>query len=95
MNVHTSLTASFTMLFIGLGLSLYNYLFFRSNYIPRTIAGFGILSYSLIFVYALINILIPGHSITLQIICWAPSILFELIIGVWLIFKGVKVQQTN
>lgn len=87
LNVHTSITASFSMLFIGLGLSLFSYLFLKSKIVPWSIASLGILSYSLIFVYALINILIPEHSMILQTICWAPSIVFELLIGVWLLFK--------
>lgn len=95
LNVHTSLIASFPMLFIGLGLTVFNYLFFKSKYVPRAIAGFGILSYSLIFVYALVNILVPEHNNIVQIICWTPSILFEIIIGLWLLFKGVNVQQRD
>lgn len=90
LNEHTSIVASFPMLFIGLGLALFSYLFLKSKYIPWTIASLGILSYSLIFVYALINILVPEHSLILQSICWAPSILFELLIGVWLIFKKIE-----
>jgi hypothetical protein len=28
-----------------------------------------------------------------QIIFWAPSGLFEIVIGIWLLAKGVNVQQ--
>jgi hypothetical protein len=95
LNIHTSLTASFPMLFLGLGLTLFNYLFFKSKYIPRTLSSLGILSYSLIFLFAFISILLPEHNTIVQIICWTPSIFFELIIGLWLLFKGINIQAQD
>lgn len=61
--------------------------------------GFGILSYSLILVYSLANILVPQNATvltmvnTISMIFFAPSILFELIIGLWLISKGINIQK--
>lgn len=85
------------MVFLGLNLMVFFYILFKSKYVPRILAGFGILSYALIFMYALITILSPNYAaiMIIQIICWAPSVLFELIIGLWLLFKGVNVQQRD
>ena len=91
-NIHTSLTASFPMLFIGIGLTLYNYLFFKSKCIPCIISGFGMLSYTLIFLYAVINLLSTRQNAVFQMICWSPSIVFEIIIGIWLLVKGAQVK---
>jgi hypothetical protein len=84
-----------SMVFLGMGFTLFNYLFFKSKYIPGILSGLGILSYSLIFIYGFINILAPDYATVLIIkaICWAPSCLFELTIGLWLLLKGIKVKQ--
>ncbi len=94
LNVHT-VVFSIPMVFLGLDMMVFSYLFFKSKYIPRILAGFGILSFALIFIHALIYILAPKYATMPinQVIFWAPSGLFEIIIGIWLLFKGVKVQQ--
>ncbi len=96
LNKHTVLY-SIPMVFLGLDMILFSYLFFKSKYIPRILAGFGILSFALIFIHALMYILAPKYAAMLinQIIFYAPSGLFELMIGIWLLTKGVNVQQGN
>jgi len=93
---HTALY-SVPMVFLGLDMMLFSYLFFKSKYIPRILAGFGILSFALIFIHALMFILTPKFAMlpANQIIFWAPSGLFEIMIGIWLLSKGVNVQQAN
>jgi hypothetical protein len=83
------------MIFTGLGFMVFFSLFSSSKNIPKILSGFGILSYVLIFLYALITIFSPNYasSLIIQVICWAPSCIFELIIGMWLLMKGVNVQQ--
>jgi len=93
--------STISMIFLGLNLIVFFYLFFKSKYIPRLLAGFGILSYSLILVYSLANILVPQNATVLSMvnpismIFFSPSVLFEIVIGLWLLFKGIKVQQMN
>jgi len=88
---HTALFA-IPMVFLGLDMMVFSYLFLKSKYIPRSLAGFGILSFALIFVHALMFILAPEYATMPinQIIFWAPSGLFEIIIGIWLLVKGIK-----
>lgn len=83
------------MIFTGLGFMVFFSLFYRSNYIPKILSGFGILSYALIFLYALITIFLPDYAsiLIIQVICWAPSCIFELIIGLWLLVKGVQESE--
>lgn len=80
------------MVFLGLNMMVFLHLLFKSNYVPRPLAGFGILSYALIFMHAVTSILFPNAAMimTVQVLCWAPSCLFELTIGPWLLLKGVK-----
>ncbi|MBT4483619.1 MAG: DUF4386 domain-containing protein [Candidatus Latescibacteria bacterium] len=94
LNVHTALY-SIPMVFLGLDMMVFSYLFLKSKYIPRILAGFGILSFALIFIHALMFILAPKYATMPinQIIFWAPSGLFEIIIGIWLLSKGLNVQQ--
>ena len=100
LNKHTVLY-SIPMIFLGLDLVLFFYLFFKSKYIPGILAVFGILSYALIFIYAFIKLLVPEYAMTpatnniLQIISYTPSCLLELTIGIWLLFKGIKVHQRD
>lgn len=93
-NSHTALT-SIPMVFLGLDMMVFSYLFFKSKYIPRILAGFGILSFALIFIHALMYILAPEYAkMTInQIIFWAPSGIFEIIIGLWLLVKGIKIPE--
>ncbi|MCX9009804.1 MAG: DUF4386 domain-containing protein [Candidatus Methanoperedens sp.] len=93
--INTSFDASaIGMLFHGLNLMIFSYLIFKSRYVPGMLAGFGIISYALVFIYALITILAPDYVILpIQIICLLPSILTELILGSWLLFKGINIRQ--
>jgi len=94
LNSHTTIY-SIPMVFLGLDMIVFSYLFFKSKYIPKILAGFGILSFALIFIHALMYIIAPKYATMLinQIIFYAPSGLFEIIIGIWLLSKGIKVQQ--
>jgi hypothetical protein len=94
LNEHTAIY-SIPMVFLGLDMMVFSYLFLKSKYIPGILAGFGILSFALIFIHALMYIFAPKYAAMPinQIIFWAPSGLFEIIIGIWLLSKGLKVQQ--
>ena len=96
LNAHFAIY-SIPMVFLGLDMMVFSYLFFKSKYIPRILAGFGILSFALIFIHALMFILAPKYATMPinQVMFWAPSGLFEIIIGIWLLLKGVNVRQRD
>jgi hypothetical protein len=93
--------AAIAMLFLGLGFMAFFHLLFKSGYVPRLLAGFGVFSYLLIFVNAAAGILVPRGAAApavvspVGMIFMAPSILFELAIGLWLLIKGVNVRQPD
>lgn len=95
-NAHTAITAV-PMVFLGLDMMLFCHLFLKSEYIPRLLAGFGILSFFLILVQSLLFILAPDYAEMPinQIIFWAPSGLFEIVIGLWLLIKGINLQEVD
>jgi len=90
-NSHTAITAV-PMVFLGLDMMIFSYLFFKSRYIPRILAGFGILSFAFILIQSFMFMLAPEYATMPinQIIFWAPSGLFEIVIGIWLLVKGIK-----
>jgi hypothetical protein len=92
-NFHAA-AATIPMVLAGLGFIVFFYLLFQSKYIPRILSGFGIFSYGLIVLSAFGNILgikaASGPMSPLDIILFAPSILFELTIGLWLLSKGAN-----
>jgi hypothetical protein len=96
LNLHTA-ASTVPMVFTGMGFIVFFYLLFKSKYVPQLLSGFGIFSYSLIFICSCINILgvIPSTSLlsNIEMICFAPSCLFELIIGLWLLFKNKNLQE--
>ena len=96
LNAHTAIY-SVPMVFLGLDMMLFSYLFFISRFIPRILASFGVLSFALIFIHALMFMLAPEYATVPinQVIFWAPSGLFEIMIGIWLLVKGVNVQPDS
>lgn len=94
LNLHISITA-IPGLFAGLNLMIFSYLLFKSKYVPGLLAAFGVLSYVLVFIYDSLTILSPNYTtvMIIQIICCAPICLFQLIVGIWLLFRGIKVQR--
>ena len=96
LNVHTVLY-SIPMVFLGLDLMVFFYLFYKSKYIPRILAGFGILSYALILIHAMGNILVPEYAamLAIEIICYAPSCIAEIVVGIWLLSKGLNIQHQD
>jgi hypothetical protein len=78
------------LLFIGVGATIFCYLFWSSRYIPRPLAGWGIFTYLSMLVLALVSILVPNHPLMLETILYSAGAAFELIFGLWLLVKCVK-----
>ncbi len=85
----------FVLIFIGLGGTIFCYLFYKSNYVPRILAAWGILTYLSMLILSLASILLPNFPEPMKMIVYAPGGLFEIIFGFWLLIKGVKVRQPD
>lgn len=79
-------------LFFGLGSTLFCYLWFKSRYIPRLLAGFGILA-------SLVPTFVPLSTIIFSSLAEVPLrrartgipiVIFEVILGFWLLIKGAR-----
>jgi len=74
------------MWFYCVGGILWYYLFYRSKYIPRVISLFGLAAVSL----ALVGVVFQFFGYVVPILVFIPILPFELIIGVWLMLRGIK-----
>jgi hypothetical protein len=81
------------IIFCGLGSIVFCYLFFKSRYVPRILAAWGVLSYLLITIYPFVNFLLPNRTGMPEIVVYAPGTLFEVIFGLWLLFKGIRIPD--
>jgi hypothetical protein len=75
--------------FLSLGTIVYCRLLYRSRYVPRALAGLGIVAFVIMLVGTAVGLLLPQHR-DLTMVGWAPGIVFEAAIGVWLLLKGVR-----
>jgi hypothetical protein len=74
------------MLVFGLGATLFYFLFFKSGYLPKALALFGLIAAPL----ALLGTLFLLLGIEVPMIVFLPNLPFEVGIGVWLIVKGIR-----
>ena len=80
------------LVIMGIGGIAYCYLFYISRYIPRFLSGWGVITYSTMVGYGLINIAVHNPPSELAY-AMAPGALFEVLIGLWLVFKGLSVNR--
>ena len=80
------------LLLVGLGGTLFFYLFYKSFYIPRILSIWGMFTYLSMLILSIISILFPESPDQLEIVLYGLGTLFELIIGFWLLNKGVNIQ---
>ena len=91
LNVRTA-GLDIVLLFVGLGGTLFCYLFFKSMYVPKILAIWGMFTYLSMIILSFISILLPNHPVILEIVLYSLGGLFELIFGFWLLVKGVKLD---
>lgn len=74
------------MFFYSAGGILWYYLFYKSLYIPRGISLFGLVA----VVVGLIGVVFQFFGYDVPILVYLPILPFELTIGAWLLFRGIK-----
>ena len=77
--------------FFGLAATVCAWLWLKSNYIPRGLSIFGVIASAWCVLCALVYLVFPNfNKIVNDYIFDSPMALFELIVSVWLIVKGLK-----
>ncbi len=81
-------------IFFGVGSTLFFCLFFQSTYIPRLLSGLGLLGSVLVPIVCFGSLMWPQHAKLLQL-GWVPIGLAEILVGLWLLFKGLNLQVST
>ncbi|MGD0014393.1 MAG: DUF4386 domain-containing protein [Bryobacteraceae bacterium] len=77
--------------FYGLASTVCSYLWFRSNYIPRGLAAWGVISSVWCATSAFAFIIFPSFGKTVNLYSLdAPMAIFEIVTSFWLLFKGIR-----
>ncbi len=77
--------------FWGLASTVCSYLLFKSRYIPRALAAFGVISSGWCVICAFTFLVFPHFNETVDA-SWfdSPMLIFEMALGLWLVFKGLR-----
>lgn len=79
------------LVLFGVGSSVFCYLWFRSGYIPRALAGWGVFASLLVGACTFAFIIFPELAKTISVAYYAgPIFLFELAMGLWLPIRGLR-----
>lgn len=82
----------FVLMFIGVGGTIFCYLFYKSNYVPKFLAGWGIFTYVTMLLLSFASLLSSNITDSIKMVFYVPGGLFELLFGVWLLLKGINVD---
>jgi len=77
--------------FWGLASTVCSYLWFKSRYIPRALAVFGVISSAWCVICAFAFIAFPHFDAKIGL-SWfdVPMVIFEMALGLWLLIKGLR-----
>jgi hypothetical protein len=79
------------LLFWALGATVGSYLWFKSNYIPRALAAFGMISSGWCAACTLVFYIFPDFTKVVNLWLFdSPMAIFELALSFWLLFKGLR-----
>ena len=82
--------------FFALAATICSYLWFKSGYIPRSLAVFGLAASVWCVICAFVFLILPKFDKTVNAYWFdSPMALFELVVSLWLLFKGLKPREDN
>ena len=82
--------------FFGLAATVCAWLWLKSKYIPRGLAIFGVIASAWCVFCAFVYLIFPQfNKIVNDYIFDSPMALFELIVSIWLLFKGLKPTESD
>jgi hypothetical protein len=77
--------------FFALAATVCAWLWFKSNYIPKGLAIFGVISSAWCVICAFVFLIFPGFAKPVNPYWFdSPMAIFELVLSFWLLFKGLK-----
>src|SRR5438552_11500226 len=82
--------------FFGLAATVCAWLWLKSNYIPRVLSIFGVIASAWCVFCAFVYLIFPQfNKIVNDYVFDSPMALFELIVSIWLLFKGLKPTESD
>jgi hypothetical protein len=82
--------------FFGLAATVCAYLWLKSNYIPKPLALFGVISSAWCVICAFVYLVFPGFANPVNPYWFdSPMAIFEMVLSFWLLFKGLKPAERN
>lgn len=82
-------------LLLGIGSAVFSYLWYKSRLIPRLIAAWGVFASIVLAAATAAMIVLPGLSSVLGLAYMAPMGIYEVGLGLWLLFVGIKSGDRN
>jgi len=75
----------------GLGSTVFCYLWLKSGYVPRMLAGFGVFASVVLAAFTFAYVIFPEYARIVGVAFYGgPIFLFELTMGFWLLFKRLR-----
>jgi len=82
--------------FFGLAATVCAWLWLKSNYIPKGLSIFGVIASTWCLFCAFVYLIFPNfNKMVNDYIFDSPMALFELVVSVWLLFKGLRPVASN
>lgn len=79
--------------FLGVGSTLFSWLWWRSRWVPRPIAGWGFFASAIMALGSLALIIAPELRPAIGMAYMAPMGVYEFALGFWLLFKGLDTRD--
>jgi hypothetical protein len=83
------------LVFFGLGSTVFAYLWFKSRYIPRALAAWGIFSSLVLAIVTLAIMVFPSLVAVVIPIYFVPIFIFEVTLGFWLLREYERRLSSN
>ena len=80
------------MFFYSLGSTAFSYLLFKSHYVPRLLPALGVLGSLIVFAGTVVHFAAPQYAAAVESVFWIPVAAYEVLLGLWLLFLGVKIS---
>lgn len=78
-----------TMIFLAVGSTIFFHLFYKSRYVPRLLAGWGVFASIVLVIVSIASLTFPEYAARLQY-GWGPIGIAEVSTALWLMIVGIR-----